>query len=68
MGELSKIEMDRLKESLAVCYAIPFIDDVEDFIFEAIFYYTLRRAPVKVTVFNLSGTKAATVKTLMRRP
>src|SRR5690554_3041574 len=41
MTSLSGAQQDRLLEALLACYAIPFIDDVEDFVFEAIFYYIL---------------------------
>ncbi|MFA6148673.1 MAG: hypothetical protein WC899_10745 [bacterium] len=38
---LTPRQIERLQIALATCYAIPFIDDVEDFIFEAIFHFAL---------------------------
>lgn len=31
---------ERLREALSVCYAIPFLDDVEDFVWEAVWSYS----------------------------
>ena len=37
MNALSSDELTRLKEGITAAYSIPFIDDIEDFIWEAIF-------------------------------
>ena len=42
---LSKSEAERLKKAICVTLANPFIDDIEDFIWEAIFSYT-KKLPV----------------------
>ena len=37
---LSENEMDKMKAGLTVAMSIPFIDDIEDYILEAIWEYT----------------------------
>ncbi len=41
MAKLTADQFRRLQDALNACYANPFIDDVEDFVFEAIFHYAL---------------------------
>lgn len=41
MSRFGEIQLTRLKQALAACYANPFIDDVEDFVFEAIFHFAI---------------------------
>ena len=45
MSLLSEIELGRLKAGIIAAYGIPFIDDIEDFIWEAIFAY-VRNIPL----------------------
>lgn len=45
MNRLSTEELDRLKNGIISAYGIPFIDDIEDFIWEAIFSY-VRNIPL----------------------
>lgn len=40
MITLNNDEKKRLKKAIAAIYAIPFVDDIEDFIWEAVFAYT----------------------------
>jgi hypothetical protein len=39
MYPLTKAEKTRLHESLEAAFTIPLIDDVEDFVWEAVFHY-----------------------------
>ena len=39
MYRLTSRELEKLKKALQAIYTVPFIDDVEDFIWEAIFCY-----------------------------
>lgn len=45
MNQLSENERKRLAEGITVAYSIPFIDDIEDFIWEAIFAH-VREIPL----------------------
>ena len=36
---LTEVELTRLKSAMEYCYSVPFIDDVEDYIFESIWAY-----------------------------
>lgn len=45
MNKLSELEKNRLVKGIKVAYSIPFIDDIEDFIWEAIFAY-VRNIPL----------------------
>jgi hypothetical protein len=45
LNQLSEAEKKRLSEGITVAYSIPFIDDIEDFIWEAIFAH-VRMVPL----------------------
>lgn len=38
---LTEAQLKRLRSGIQACYAIPFIDDVEDFVFEALFHHAI---------------------------
>lgn len=64
MNTLSAAELKRLKEGIVAAYGIPFIDDIEDFIWEAIFAH-VRKIPLvdplienrKKSLFDLVDNK-----------
>ncbi len=63
---LTANEKERLKDGIRAAFAVPFIDDVEDFIWEAIFSYA-KNIPLsdplttirKKLLFDIVDTKAS---------
>ncbi len=52
MYHLTDYELEKLKKALQAIYTVPFIDDVEDFIWEAIFCYA-KNIPLVDPLLNI---------------
>lgn len=56
MYALTDSEKQRLRQGILAAYALPFIDDIEDFIWEAIFTYA-RDVPLVDPLFNIRSKR-----------
>lgn len=73
MSELDAKVTERLSQALSYCYSVPFIDDVEDFVWESVWSYgvglespdPLNRTKRLFDVTDVSSSKGWSAKTLV---